>query len=206
MGAAGCEPAKARPPCRRPFSIRERWNLGPPLTRRDAHAPDLHPVLSADHPRAPQDWPEVSPQPIADFDASLVPRNAPLSSLAQALVATSLALAKHFGKPVPDVKNPAELRRPRTRTRGPLKALPQPQPVAPDRRLEPERPEEVPFEQTIMSLGDGVVVRSSSPTPAAETRPQAHRDVPLELGERDGGTGLSRGRDPKPQLRSFRAV
>jgi hypothetical protein len=49
------------------------------------------------------------PQPVPDFDASLVPRNAPLSSLAQALVATSLALAKHFGKSVPDVKDPAEL-------------------------------------------------------------------------------------------------
>jgi hypothetical protein len=35
----------------------------------------------------------------------------------------------------------------------------------------------------------------SSPTSTAETRSQAHRDVPVELGKRYGRAGLSRGRD-----------
>ena len=90
-------------------TMRERWNLGRPFTARDADAPDLDPVLSLDRPRPPEDWPAVAPQPVPVFDAALVPPNAPLSPLAQALVGVSVELAKHFGQPVPDIKDPGEL-------------------------------------------------------------------------------------------------
>ena len=45
-------------------TLRERWSLGAPLTARDAAAPDIAPVLSLDTPRAPEDWPEVTPRPV----------------------------------------------------------------------------------------------------------------------------------------------
>jgi len=32
-------------------TLRERWNLAPPLTRRDATAPDIAPVLTRSTPR-----------------------------------------------------------------------------------------------------------------------------------------------------------
>ena len=45
-------------------TMRERWNLGPPLTARDADAADIAPVLTLDQPRAPEDWPDVTPRPV----------------------------------------------------------------------------------------------------------------------------------------------
>jgi len=34
-------------------TLRQRWELGPPLTKRDAAAADLSPVFSLDTPRDP---------------------------------------------------------------------------------------------------------------------------------------------------------
>jgi hypothetical protein len=48
--------------------LRERWQLGAPLTARDAAARDISPVLSLDRPRPPEDWPEVFPRPVPPFD------------------------------------------------------------------------------------------------------------------------------------------
>ena len=90
-------------------TLRERWSLGAPLTARDADAPDIAPVLTLDQPRAPEDWPDLSPQPVPDFDETLIPLDQPLSPLAQAFVAGCLALAKELGQPVPDIKDPAAL-------------------------------------------------------------------------------------------------
>ena len=41
-------------------TLRERWDLGPPLTGRDAIAPDIAPVLSLAEPRPPETWPDVT--------------------------------------------------------------------------------------------------------------------------------------------------
>ena len=78
-------------------TLRERWNLGAPLTARDADAADIAPVLTLDEPRAPEDWPDVTPQPVPEFDEALIPLDPPLSPLAQAFVSGSLALAKQLG-------------------------------------------------------------------------------------------------------------
>src|SRR5580693_814010 len=53
-------------------TLRERWQLGAPLTARDAAALDLAPVLSLDRPREPEDWPDVTPQPVPAFDPARV--------------------------------------------------------------------------------------------------------------------------------------
>jgi hypothetical protein len=38
-------------------TIRDWWNLGAPLTRRDESAPTLLPLLSRTQPRDPETWP-----------------------------------------------------------------------------------------------------------------------------------------------------
>jgi len=47
--------------------LRERWQLGAPLTGRDAVARDLAPVLALDQPRDPAGWPSAIPQPVPPF-------------------------------------------------------------------------------------------------------------------------------------------
>jgi phospholipase C len=84
-------------------TLRERWGLGPPLTARDASARDLDPVLSLDSPRAPQDWPEVTPQPVPAFSPARMSPEARLKGLSKAACFPVLALAKHLGMPAPDI-------------------------------------------------------------------------------------------------------
>jgi phospholipase C len=90
-------------------TMRERWNLGTPLTGRDANAADIAPILTLDQPRAPEDWPEATPRPVPNMDAALLPLDQALSPLAQALVAGCLALARQLGQAVPTIKDPAAL-------------------------------------------------------------------------------------------------
>ena len=90
-------------------TLRERWDLGEPLTARDADAADIAPVLTLDEPRPPQSWPEVRPRPVPEYDETLIPLNAPLSPLAQALVMGCVALTQQFGQSVPAIVDPAAL-------------------------------------------------------------------------------------------------
>ena len=90
-------------------TLRERWNLGAPLTARDADAADIAPALSLAEPRPPEDWPEVSPRPLPGDSGTLIPLDAPLSPLAQALVMGCLALAQQLGQPVPTITDPTVL-------------------------------------------------------------------------------------------------
>jgi phospholipase C len=90
-------------------TLRKRWSLGRPLTARDASAPDLAPVLSLDQPRAPEQWPEVTPRPVPKFDVALLPPDLPLSPLGKALVHSMLAFEKALGAAVPPVSPDANL-------------------------------------------------------------------------------------------------
>ena len=85
-------------------TLRDRWDLGPPLTARDAHAPDLSPLLARDQPRPPQEWPEVRPQPVPAFDEALLPPDAPLSPLAKAFVGGAVTLARGLDPTAPDIE------------------------------------------------------------------------------------------------------
>jgi phospholipase C len=82
-------------------TLRERWQLGGPLTARDATASDLAPVLSLDSPRDPADWPEVTPRPVPAFSPARVPLEARLKGLCRAACFPVLALAKDMGLPAP---------------------------------------------------------------------------------------------------------
>jgi phospholipase C len=84
-------------------TLREHWQLGAPLTARDAAAPDLAPVLSLEVPRDPGDWPEVTPAPVPPFDPARVPLEARLKGLGKAACFPVLALAKDIGLPAPDL-------------------------------------------------------------------------------------------------------
>ena len=77
-------------------TLRERWDLGGPLTQRDAEAPDLALIFTRDEPRRPEDWPDVHPQPVPEFDESLIPLDKPLSPLAKAIVGAVLAVGFAF--------------------------------------------------------------------------------------------------------------
>jgi phospholipase C len=90
-------------------TLRERWDIGEPLTRRDADAPDLTSILSLDEPRPPDDWPDPVAQPVPAFDESLVPLDAPLSPLAAAAFHGYLALMSALGVKVPEVEDDAPL-------------------------------------------------------------------------------------------------
>jgi len=90
-------------------TLRERWSLGGPLTARDAVAPDLSPVLSLSTPRAPEEWPDVTPRPVPKFDTSLLPPNQPLSVLGKGLVHSILEFEKIGGARVPAIPPDADL-------------------------------------------------------------------------------------------------
>ena len=87
-------------------TMRERWNLGPPLTARDADAADIAPVLTLDQPRAPEDWPDVTPRPVPEMDQALIPLDQPLSPLAQALVGDAWQWPSNSANPCPPSPTP----------------------------------------------------------------------------------------------------
>jgi phospholipase C len=82
-------------------TMRERWNLGEPLTARDASARSFAGVNSLAEPRPQEDWPEVSPRPVPKGPDSLVPLDAPLGALAEGLFAAVLSLG--LGAKVPEI-------------------------------------------------------------------------------------------------------
>lgn len=90
-------------------TMRERWSLGPPLTARDAIAADITPVLSLDTPRAPEQWPDVTPQPVPPFNAALLPPNLPLSVLGKAVFFGILAFEKSLGAKVPAISRDTDI-------------------------------------------------------------------------------------------------
>ena len=84
-------------------TLRERWSLGPPLTARDAVAADIAPILSLDAPRPPEQWPNVTPQPVPPFNTALLPPNLPLSVLGKGIFFGILAFEKRLGAKVPEI-------------------------------------------------------------------------------------------------------
>jgi phospholipase C len=84
-------------------TLRDRWNLGTPLTGRDATARSLRPIFTLDQPRSQQDWPEVLARPVEPMTEALMPLDAPLNGLGKALFAGVLALGKGMGVTVPDL-------------------------------------------------------------------------------------------------------
>jgi phospholipase C len=92
-------------------TLRRRWELGPPLTDRDAAAADLSPVFSLDTPRDPDGWPTVSPRPVAPYTGQIPAPDAALRGLGHAAFHACAALATHLGKPSPGLTQDEDLTR-----------------------------------------------------------------------------------------------
>ncbi|MBO0775069.1 MAG: hypothetical protein J2P34_02045 [Actinobacteria bacterium] len=84
-------------------TLRRRWQLGMPLTQRDATAADLSPVVSLEAPRDPAGWPAVSPRPVPPYAEQIPPPDTALRGLAHAALHACASLASHRGKPSPEL-------------------------------------------------------------------------------------------------------
>ena len=82
-------------------TLRKRWQLGPPLTARDAIAADLAPILSLETPRDPADWPDVTPQPVPPYVGTVPAPEAAMLGICRAALHACIALAHHSGKDTP---------------------------------------------------------------------------------------------------------
>jgi phospholipase C len=67
-------------------------------------------VFTLDVPREPENWPDVVARPVPVFDQSMVPLDAPLSRLAQAVLMGFMELIKQLGQTVPMIEDPAKLK------------------------------------------------------------------------------------------------
>jgi phospholipase C len=85
-------------------TMRERFNLGAPITAREASARSFTDIFTLTSPRAQEDWPEIVARPVPELHQSLVPLDAPLGLLGKSLLFAVFAMAEGFGKPVPDLK------------------------------------------------------------------------------------------------------
>ncbi len=92
-------------------TLRERWQLGAPLTGRDVVAPGLSGVLSLDTPRDPDSWPEVKPQPVPPYTGVIPGPDAALRGLCLAAFRACVALAEHRGKTFPALVDDEDLSR-----------------------------------------------------------------------------------------------
>jgi phospholipase C len=92
-------------------TLRERWELGQPLTGRDAAAAGLAPVLTLDAPRDPADWPAVTPQPVPPYTGIIPAPDAALHGLAKAAFHAAIAFAEHRGKDSPQLTQDDDITR-----------------------------------------------------------------------------------------------
>ena len=85
-------------------TLRERWSLGRTVHRPRRHRPRPRPgALPRRLPRPPEDWPDVTAQPVPAYDQSLLPLDKPLTTLQKGSIFALLALGKDLGHPVPDM-------------------------------------------------------------------------------------------------------
>jgi phospholipase C len=84
-------------------TMRGRWNLGAPLSAREATARSFADIFTLQAPRAPEDWPEIIARPVPTMPDPLLALDAPLGLLGKTLLLSVLSMAHMFGKPVPDI-------------------------------------------------------------------------------------------------------
>ena len=90
-------------------TLRDRWELGPPLTARDASARSLAPVLTLDTPRDPAGWPSVAPRPVPPFDPAALSLGARLRALPRTALFGVQELARTLGIKTPDFRQDEDI-------------------------------------------------------------------------------------------------
>jgi phospholipase C len=88
-------------------TLRARWQLGAPLTARDAIARDIAPILTRETPRPQEDWPEVVARPASRLTDPVVDLDRPLPPLGVYLLGTALEIESLRNGIVPAI-NPRE--------------------------------------------------------------------------------------------------
>jgi phospholipase C len=84
-------------------TLRGRWPLGPPLTARDATASDIAPILARSTPRAPEDWPDVTPRPLPRLQRAPGLLDRRLPPMGQTLLGLVIALDTRYTGHIPDL-------------------------------------------------------------------------------------------------------
>ena len=107
-GVPVVEPRRARPTAESGFESSLPSTLS--NDARDAIAPDLAPLRILDAPRAPEDWPDVTAQPVPAFDQSVIPLDKPLTAMQKGGIFALLTLGKDLGHAVPNIPLETEVR------------------------------------------------------------------------------------------------
>ena len=92
-------------------TLSNRWQLGDPLTARDAVAADLAPILTRETPRDPQDWPQAVPRLVPPYRGQIPAPEVALRGLGRAGLAACLAFCEHLGKPSPKLTSDEDISR-----------------------------------------------------------------------------------------------
>jgi phospholipase C len=79
-------------------TLRKVWALGEPFTGRDATARTFEGVFTLDAPREPDTWPELTPQPVPDFQMARVAKREALGTLGKHICNGLLEHEKRFEK------------------------------------------------------------------------------------------------------------
>jgi phospholipase C len=82
-------------------TLRATWQLGGPLTDRDAAARTFHHVFDLESPRDPDGWPDVDPQPVPEFQLQRVAIGEAIGTLGRHLCAGLLEHARRSGMRLP---------------------------------------------------------------------------------------------------------
>ncbi len=90
-------------------TLRQQWDLGEPLTGRDAVARTFEGVLTLDTPRHPDTWPDPQARPVPEFQGDNAALGAMLSAIGHDLLGGIEAFAEQQGTPIPELATGGEL-------------------------------------------------------------------------------------------------
>jgi phospholipase C len=82
-------------------TLRKQWNLGDPLTGRDAVAKTLDYVFTLDTPRKPDEWAEIEALPVPEYHVDWAHTNQSLSTLGKAVTPSVISGLKEHGVNLP---------------------------------------------------------------------------------------------------------
>jgi phospholipase C len=90
-------------------TLRQQWDLGEPLTGRDAAARTFEGVLTLDEPRDPEAWPDPDPRPVPEFQADNAALGATLSAIGKDLLTGLEAFAAELHVDSPEFHPGADI-------------------------------------------------------------------------------------------------
>lgn len=92
-------------------TLRKMWDLGEPLTGRDATARSFAGVFTRDEPRDPHTWPEFPAQPVPEWTVAPDVIGRCISSLGKGVIPGLVAHAREMGMQLPpEFDTPAQAR------------------------------------------------------------------------------------------------